>query len=156
MRCGEEMCAAMSQSQRLRCETTEQKFSRQDIDQIVRVLFSRPFISDPLGKVNMNKCYEVLHTTPQLQLVVYRVKPRSKTEFPVMYGVTRALHILSGKGSARINSNPIELISEGSIMMIPPNTVVEIENTNSSGDLRISCVYSCVFYPASFSMPDLQ
>lgn len=89
-----------------------------------------------------NKNYrKVINTTPNQQLVLMSLKPNVEIGMEKHQKTTQFIRIESGKGLAIINGKKIKL-QDGSIVVIPPNTLHNIINTSKTKRLQLYTIYS--------------
>lgn len=89
-----------------------------------------------------NKNYrKVINTTPNQQLVLMSLKPNVEIGMEKHQKTTQFIRIESGKGLAIINGKKIKL-QDGSIVVIPPNTLHNIINISKTKRLQLYTIYS--------------
>ena len=94
-----------------------------------------------------NKNYRrVLHTTPQQQLVVMSIPPLSDIHKEKHPNTTQLIRIEKGNGIAIVNGKRKNL-SDGVLIIIPPNTTHYIKNTSKTEPLQLYSVYSPPEHP---------
>ncbi len=84
---------------------------------------------------------KVLYTTPDLQLVIMSLAPKEEIGMEQHRHLTQFIRCESGQGMAVIEGKTYPL-SDGYIIMIPPNAHHNIINLSSTERLQLYTIYS--------------
>lgn len=92
---------------------------------------------------------QVLHTTPQQQLVVMSLKPKEDIDFEIHPKNDQFIRIERGRGIAYVGKNKEYRydLSDDSVIMIPAGTWHQIVNTSTIHDLKLYTIYSPPHHP---------
>lgn len=95
-----------------------------------------------IEKLTLDNTYyrKVIHTTPNMQLVLMTLKPNQEIGLEAHKDVTQFIRIEEGKGLAYIANKRFHL-KNGDVVMVAPNTKHNIINTGTT-DLALYTLYS--------------
>jgi mannose-6-phosphate isomerase-like protein (cupin superfamily) len=101
-----------------------------------------PFHGD-IERLTLDNPYyrHVIHTTPNMQLVLMSLKPRQDIGMEVHPYITQFFRVESGVGTAIINGVHHEL-RNGVVVVIPLGAQHNIINTSNIQDLKMYTIYS--------------
>jgi len=96
---------------------------------------------------------KVLCTTENMQLVVMCLKPQEETGIEQHVETSQFIKIISGSGKITIDGIDKSL-TEGVVVIIHPDTLHNIINTNEDESLKLFTIYSPPLHPEGLVQPE--